>query len=433
MSTSMKKYTARIGKKGPMKHPKNNKKGKKVKTLDEEERDAHLDIDQAQVSKSIVYKRGDCNRGIKNLVKDFRRVMEPNTAAKLKEQKTNTTKDFANVAGLFGVTHLVAFSSTDIASYLAVGRLPKGPSTTFKINQYSLQSDISKVKLRPSSFANEYLSSPLVVLNGFGKGTPQLEMVTNMVQSMFPSINVFTLRLSKCKRVVLFNYDKETNEIEFRHYAIKVSDVGVNRSIKRVIQSRIPDISNLNDISDYVLGGMGASESDYEDAGDGQVELSSKSIKSIRENKKLENKLSNLDEPQKKAIKLEEIGPRMNLTLIKVEEDLFKGGVLYHQFVHKTDEQKHEIDLKIKEKAIEKERRKKDQEANVEKKKSKKDGKDNKRKYLDDESKFSDDDDEEWYRKEIGEDPDETFKSSSNNNSRGASHPRFKKKFKSKH
>ncbi|KAF2069566.1 hypothetical protein CYY_009122 [Polysphondylium violaceum] len=384
---------------------KTNKKNKK-----EEEAPEALDLDQQAVSKSIVYKRGECNKGVRQLVKEFRQVMEPYTASKLQESADNTTKDFVNVAGLYGVSHLVGFSSTDIASYMAMARLPKGPTVTFKINQYSLVKDVTRAKLRPSSFENHYLSSPLVVLNGFTKGTPHFEMVTTMIQSLFPSINVYTLKLSKCKRVVLFNYNKETDQIEFRHFAIKVSNVGVNRSIKRVIQAKIPDISNLKDVSDYVLNGMGASESDYEDANDGQIEVSSKMINSKAVNRKLETKGMNTSDQQKKAIKLEEIGPRINYSLMKIEDDLYKGEVLYHQYVKKTELQKHELELKRNEKKLEKERRKKEQESNVDKKK--KEINDRKRKYLAEgnEDNHSDDDDEEWYRQEVGEQPDETFK-----------------------
>jgi len=384
-----------------MKHKKNNK---------QDEAPEALDLDQQSISKSIVYKRGECNKGIRQLVKEFRQVMEPYTASKLQESHDNTTKDFVNVAGLYGVTHLVGFTSTDIASYMAMARLPKGPTVTFKVNEYSLVKDVTKAKLRPSSFENHYLASPLVVLNGFTKGSPHIEMVTTMVQSLFPAINVYTLKLSKCKRVVLFNYNKETDQIEFRHYSIRVSNVGVNRSIKRVIQSKIPDISKLDDVSEYVLNGIGASESDYEDANDGQIEVSSKMINSKSVNRKLETKGLNTNTNQQKAIKLEEIGPRINYSLMKIEDDLYKGEVLYHQYVKKTELQKHELELRRNENKLEKERRKKEQESNVDRKK--KEINDRKRKYLAEgnEDKHSDDDDEEWYRQEVGENPDETFK-----------------------
>eukprot|EP01132_Coremiostelium_polycephalum_P004973 gene4973-6194_t len=409
---------------------KHNKKDKKNRKQQDDEDNAEVDMDRVKISKSIVYKKGECSKTIKLLIKDFRKVMEPNTAARLKESKNNTTKDFVNVAGLLGVTHLVGFSTTDIGSYMTIGRIPSGPTITFKVNQFTLMSDIAKIKRRPSSFEQSFLHAPLVVLNNFGRGTPHLEMASTIVQSLFPSINIFTLKLSGCKRVVLFNYDKESKQIEFRHYAIKVADVGVNRSIKRVIQSRVPDVSNLNDISDYILDGIGAAESDYEDGGDGEVNVTSAQINSARMNKsykvKEESKSSSVDggdggegssssgsSSQKKSIKLEEIGPRISLSILKIEEDLFSGSILHHEFITKSEAEKQTIEMNRKEKQIEKERRKAEQQNNVEKKQ-----KDKKRKYLDEgnEDKHSDDDDEEWYRKQVGENPDETFKSSNTSN-----------------
>ena len=39
------------------------------------------------------------------------------------------------------------------------------------------------------------------------------------------------------------------------------------------------------------------------------------------------------------SIRLTELGPRMTLELIKIEEDICAGEVLYHKFIHKTEEE----------------------------------------------------------------------------------------------
>lgn len=54
------------------------------------------------------------------------------------------------------------------------------------------------------------------------------------------------------RRCALFNYDSEKNVIEFRHYLVSAQPVGVSRSVKKIIQARIPDLSNVNDIADFV-------------------------------------------------------------------------------------------------------------------------------------------------------------------------------------
>lgn len=43
------------------------------------------------------------------------------------------------------------------------------------------------------------------------------------------------------------------------------------------------------------------------------------------------------------AIRLTELGPRMTLHLIKIEEGLLNGEVLFHDIIHKTEEEKSEI------------------------------------------------------------------------------------------
>lgn len=42
---------------------------------------------------------------------------------------------------------------------------------------------------------------------------------------------------------------------------------------------------------------------------------------------------------QTSAIRLTELGPRMNLELIKIEEEICSGEILYHKYIHKTDEE----------------------------------------------------------------------------------------------
>jgi ribosome biogenesis protein SSF1/2 len=42
---------------------------------------------------------------------------------------------------------------------------------------------------------------------------------------------------------------------------------------------------------------------------------------------------------QQSAMKLTEIGPRMNLELFKVERGMCEGDVLYHKFEVKTEEE----------------------------------------------------------------------------------------------
>ena len=52
------------------------------------------------------------------------------------------------------------------------------------------------------------------------------------------------------------------------------------------------------------------------------------------------------------AIRLSEIGPRLKLKLIKIEEGMCYGEILYHSLVSKTPEEINELRLKNKNKLV---------------------------------------------------------------------------------
>ncbi|MCV4732979.1 Brix domain-containing protein, partial [Escherichia coli] len=53
---------------------------------------------------------GEVGTSVSQLTQDFRRVMEPDTASRLRERKANNLKDYTAMAGPLGVTHLFLFS-----------------------------------------------------------------------------------------------------------------------------------------------------------------------------------------------------------------------------------------------------------------------------------------------------------------------------------
>ena len=134
---------------------------------------------------------------------------------------------------------------------------------------------------------------------------------------------------------------------------------------------------------------------------------------------------------QRSAVKLHEIGPRMTLQLVKVEEGLCDGAVMFHEFVKKTPEEIAALrNFKEQREALRKQRRT-EQEANVKRKEAERSSR--KRKFVedkleedydvaaDDEAELSSDagpvgdavvdkddmEDADWYRQEVGEEPDE--------------------------
>lgn len=48
-------------------------------------------------------------------------------------------------------------------------------------------------------------------------------------------------------------HSKETKLIDFRHYSIRLQPIGVSRRIRKIVQShKVPDLRNLQDVSDFV-------------------------------------------------------------------------------------------------------------------------------------------------------------------------------------
>lgn len=317
-----------------------------------------------KIPKSIVVKRGKVGNYAAQLVQDVRRVMQPHTAMKLKERKRAALKDYISVAGPLGVTHMLMFSKTETAVNLRVGRVPRGPTLSFQVQKYSLSGAVRQVQRRPCDPSSAFKFPPLVVINNFDDAKQHLKLITITFQKMFPAINVQTIRLNECRRVVLLQYDKENDTIDFRHYFVRATPTGVTRSIKHIVQTKLPNLANAQDVSEIILGNSSfasvgdqqQSDSEYED-GSNQVTLSQDFAG--KGNRK----------SGQSSIKLSEIGPRMTLKLTKVESGLGDGDVLYHAFQSKSKVDARALKARKQKEKIDKLKRKREQEANVDRKK----------------------------------------------------------------
>ena len=78
---------------------------------------------------TFVIGRGHLSQDQQKLVRDFRRAMEPLTAAKLQVRKRNKIQDFVNVAGPLGVTQMIMFSATELGTYMRVVSPSPRPSS----------------------------------------------------------------------------------------------------------------------------------------------------------------------------------------------------------------------------------------------------------------------------------------------------------------
>jgi hypothetical protein len=141
------------------------------------------------------------------------------------------------------------------------------------------------------------------------------------------------MHLTQARRVVLLSFNKTTRTIDFRHYLITVRPVGVSRNLRRLstTSSALPNLSSATDVADLLLNRDGgsfvssASEAESDASGEeggSKVVLPQPYVG--RSNKKSE----------KRAIRLTELGPRLELGLLKIEDGLGGGDgeTLYHEF-----------------------------------------------------------------------------------------------------
>ncbi|OJZ84005.1 hypothetical protein ASPFODRAFT_139515 [Aspergillus luchuensis CBS 106.47] len=366
----------------------------------------------SKTPKSMVIRVGASEVGasVSQLVKDVRTMMEPDTAVRLKERKSNRLRDYTTMTGPLGVTHLMLFSKSATGNTnMRLALTPRGPTLHFQVENYSLCRDVEKALKRPRGGGQDHKTPPLLVMNNFNspnatedsKVPKRLESLsTTIFQSLFPPINPQATPLSSIRRVMLLNRElapegEETEHyvLNLRHYAITTKKTGVSKRIRRLdpkeIRNRekkgaaVPNLGKLEDAADYLLDPSAAgytSASETEMDTDAEVEVAESTTKKVLskrelqrmkagEKEKAQKKLSNAPGVEKRAVKLVELGPRMKLRLLKVEEGLCEGRVMWHDFIKKSEEEVNKLDKNWDQKKKEKEQRKKEQKANIEKKK----------------------------------------------------------------
>lgn len=368
------------------------------------------------VPHTFVFQRGQIGKNVGQLILDVRKVMQPYTAESLKVRKKNVLKDFVSIAGPLGVTHFVIFSKTPTSVNLRLARLPKGPTISFKVVKYSLVKDVVSALKKHRMHEQQFTHYPLLILNNFGSNGMHIKLMATMFQNMFPSINVHKVNLNNIKRCVLLNYNTQSEEIEFRHYSLKVVPVGMSRGVKKLMQERFPNMNKFEDISELLMKGANLSESEAEQDGD----------HNITELPQAYSGRGNMAS-QQSAVRLTEIGPRMTLKLSKIEEGMGGGNVLYHSVISKTEEEIQEILNRKEAQLKQKQERRDKQEQNVAQKKDQREknklksleGIKRKHKEAEEDSEVEDpgaqddaahadsDDEVEYYRQAVGQDPDE--------------------------
>lgn len=311
------------------------------------------------------------------------------------------------MTGPLGVTHLFLFSKSRTGNTnLRLAVTPRGPTLHFQVENYSLCKDVERALKRPQSGGQDHKTPPLLVMNNFNspdatedsKVPKRLETLTTTIfQSLFPPINPQATPLTSIRRVMLLNRDPAESEEEgsyilsLRHYAIATKKTGVSKRIRRLdpkeIRNRdkkktaVPNLGKLEDAADYLLdpsavGYTSASETELDT--DAEVEVAESTTKRVlnkremqrrRAGEKDSKKPASAPGVEKRAVKLVELGPRMKLRLMKVEDEVCEGKVMWHDFITKSEQEVKSLDKSWDRRRKEKEQRKKQQKENIERKK----------------------------------------------------------------
>lgn len=353
------------------------------------------------------------------------------------------------MAGPLGVTHLMLFSKSRTGNTnMRLAVTPRGPTLHFKVENYSLCKDVERALKRPRSGGQDHKTPPLLVMNNFStpdatedsKVPKRLETLTTTIfQSLFPPINPQATPLSSIRRVMLLNREPAKSEedgsyiLSLRHYAIVTKKTGVSKRIRRLdpkeIRNRdkkgaaVPNLGKLEDAADYLLdpsaaGYTSASETELDT--DAEVEVAESTTRKIMNKREAQraragnkaDKKPATPGVEKRAVKLVELGPRMKLRLMKVEEGVCDGKVMWHDFITKSEKEIRSLDKSWATRRKEKEQRKKQQRENIERKKADKaKAKANGEHVEDDDDEDVDMDDDDWlsddFDAEEGEDAEQ--------------------------
>lgn len=335
-----------------MARKKRGGKGRMPGTLDTTEQDK-------ATPKSIIIYRGEVGNAVRSLMHQWRTVFLP-WSSKALHGKNKSLKDFLVIAASLSVSHLQLFTSPSAGTSLRMMRFSNGPTLSFRVESFTLRDEIMAQHKRPPAIESDvYEFAPIVVLNNFSlPGNPQfVPLLEATFRSLFPTVNVQLTQTAHIRRIVLFQYIPENELVEVRHYYIGAKAVGLSKTVKKLLEGRLPTKLGTLDNIDDVLDREGA-WSDTDGEGE-EVPLA----RPFRQHK------------ERCRVKLVEIGPRMCLKLVKVENGFAGGEVLFHDHLQKSAREVAVNATRVRVRRNEKAKRKAEQDENVRAKRQREDDK----------------------------------------------------------
>lgn len=328
----------------------------------------------AKQPRSLVVRRGKVPAPLRDLVTDIRTMLLPATAERLRERRRNTLRDYTAVAPTLGLSHLWLVSATEAGAYLKVAGVPAGPTATFRIDAYSLAKDVRGFQRRPVSLSPaDVRSPPLLVLNNWSAAAAadkKVALVAELFRHTVPPLDVRTVVLADVRRVVLVDREDGSGAIHLRQYALRVGRAGLSRAVRKmVVRGKVPHLAGMADIADLVnpsgaaagaavAAGAWSSDSEADDAGGAGAGAAA-------ELPPLPQAVRGVRRGARSSVKLVEIGPRLRLSLVKVEAGVCGGEVLYHAHVVKSAAEAAATASRVVEREATRKRRREEQAENV--------------------------------------------------------------------
>lgn len=182
-------------------------------------------------------------------------------------------------------------------------------------------------------------------MSGFSELNDQERLMREAFRAMFPKFRPSEMIVQNVRRVVLLNYDKATGTLEFRHFAIQTR-LAAKKKIETLLgqNKAVPDLGKYESVEQFMQA-MSGSESEGESSA-----------------------VANPKTGRQMKVRLTEIGPRFNIRLVKVEDGLCGGAVLWHAYKTKTEEEQMKQEEKKLNDTEQKSERKRFQEENVRRK-----------------------------------------------------------------
>ena len=179
---------------------------------------------------------------------------------------------------------------------------------------------------------------------------------------MFPALDVSTVKLSECRRVLLVHFDAEEQLLELRQYFVRADPQGASRPVRKILHAAVPDLGHVADVAEVIergagMGGGETSDSEAEDPAAAVVLPGDLGRRALGNRK-----------GQVSVVKLRELGPRLRLELVKVQDEVFGGEVTFHLHRSLSAAELEAQRASVQERRELAEERRKQQEANVERK-----------------------------------------------------------------